>query len=128
MRLTSPAETVRKLTTHFTNRPAEEKQAFLDDVNEHGNTGLHWAALGGHLDVVKLLLERGATPALANEKNYVPLDLARFNDKEDVAQYFLSFAGMLEKKNEEEGLSAAAEGVEIGEEEVKKEGESEKAA
>lgn len=121
------SETVRKLITHFDGRPKEEKQAFLDDANEHGNTGLHWAALGGHLDVVKLLLEHKVTPALANERNYVPLDLARFNEKEDVAQYFLSFAGMLEKKNEEEGLSAAAEGVEIGDEEQKKEGESEKA-
>jgi len=120
-------ETVRKLVTHFDARPKEEKQAFLDDVNEHGNTGLHWAALGGHLEVIKLLLEHGATPAPANERNYVPLDLARFNDNEDVAQYFLSFAGMLEKNNEEEGLSAAAEGVDIGSEEEKKQGESEKA-
>lgn len=111
---------VRKLITHFDGRPKEEKQAFLDDVNEHGNTGLHWAALGGHLEVVKLLLEHKATPALANEQNYVPLDLARFNEKEDVAQYFLSFAGMIEKENESEGLSAAAEGVDIGEEGDKK--------
>ena len=79
------------------------------------------------LEVIKLLLEHGATPAPANERNYVPLDLARFNDNEDVAQYFLSFAGMLEKNNEEEGLSAAAEGVDIGSEEEKKQGESEKA-
>src|SRR4029434_2427180 len=28
--------------------------------NNDGETGLHWAAYGGHLDVVKLLLERNA--------------------------------------------------------------------
>lgn len=70
--------------------------------------------MGGHLDVIKLLLEQGASPALANEQNYVPLDLAYFNHKNDVAEYFLSTAKMLEEKNQEEGgLSAAVGSVEI---------------
>ncbi|KAM5344877.1 hypothetical protein ACJ41O_010739 [Fusarium nematophilum] len=114
-------EIVRQLIQYFDNRPKEQKQAFLDEPNEHGNTGLHWAALGGHLETVKLLLEQGASPALANEQNYVPLDLAYFNSKEEVAQYFLAAAGALEDKNQEEGgLSAAVESVEI-------EGDDEKA-
>lgn len=77
---------------------------------------MHWAALGGHLDTVKLLVEHAALPALANESNYVPLDLAFQNDKNDVAQYFLSFLPSLEGKSEEEGLKAAVESVEISEE------------
>lgn len=104
---------MRKIVACFDNRPKEEKQAFLDDVNEHGNTGLHWAALGGHLEVVKLLLEQGASPALANEANYIPLDLANLNEKAEVAKYFFTFAGSLEDKNQEEGLSGAVESVEI---------------
>ncbi|CAG9951651.1 unnamed protein product [Clonostachys rosea f. rosea IK726] len=78
---------------------------FLDEPNEHGNTGLHWAALGGHIDTVKYLVEQGASPALANERNYVPLDLAYFNQHEDIANYFLSFLPSLESKNEDSGLS-----------------------
>jgi ankyrin repeat protein len=75
---------------------------------------MHWAALGGHLDVIKLLLEQGASPALANEQNYVPLDLAYFNHKNEVAEYFLSTAKKMEDENQEEGgLSAAVETVEI---------------
>lgn len=106
-------ETVRKLVAYFDERPQEEKKAFLDDANEHGNTGLHWAALGGHLDAVKLLMAAGATPALANEANYVPLDLAYFNHHKHVADYFLSQTKGMEDKNQEEGLQGAVESVDI---------------
>ncbi|KAG5660504.1 hypothetical protein KAF25_003110 [Fusarium avenaceum] len=107
-------EIVRQLIQYFDSRPKEQKQAFLDESNEAGNTGMHWAALGGHLDVIKLLLEQGASPALANEQNYVPLDLAYFNHKNEVAEYFLSTAKKMEDENQEEGgLSAAVETVEI---------------
>lgn len=44
----------------------------------------------------------------------MPLDLAYFNHHDDIAQFFLSAAGALEDKNQEEGgLSAAVESVEI---------------
>ena len=86
----------------------EAKQAYLDAPNEYGNTGMHWAALGGHLPIVKLLMDHGASPALANDKNYVPLDLASFGEKNDVVDFFLAQAGGLESENVTEGLSAAA--------------------
>ncbi|KAH7264336.1 ankyrin repeat-containing protein [Fusarium solani] len=97
-------EIVRQLIQYFDNRPKEQKQAFLDEANEHGNTGLHWAALGGHLDIVKLLMEQGASPALANERDYVPLDLALFNNKTAVSDYFLASIRSMEEENKEEGL------------------------
>lgn len=108
------------MLAYFEGRPKEEKQAFLDEPNEHGNTGLHWAALGGHMETVQLLLDNDASPALANERNYVPLDLAMFNDHKEVAQYFLSFANRLETDNQEDGLNGAVSAVEI---EVEDEGE-----
>lgn len=111
---------------YFDDRPKDEKQAFLDDVNEHGNTGLHWAALGGHLEAVKFLVEQGALPALANERNYVPLDLANFNDKTAVADYFLSFLPSLEKKHEESGLNGAMQSTDLDGDEDK-EGQDEAA-
>lgn len=99
----------------FDGRPKEEKQAFLDEPNEHGNTGMHWAALGGHLEIVKLLMEAGASPALANERDYVPLDMANQNEKTEVSQYFLSFIPSLEGDNGLDGATASME-VEDGEE------------
>ncbi|XWX00218.1 hypothetical protein V2A60_008238 [Cordyceps javanica] len=108
-------EIVRKVIQCFDGRPKEEKQAFLDEPNEHGNTGMHWAALGGHLDTVKLLMEHGASPALANERDYVPLDLANQNEKTEVSEYFLSFLKTLESENTEEGLNNAAASIEVEE-------------
>ncbi|KAL2172498.1 hypothetical protein VTG60DRAFT_5252 [Thermothelomyces hinnuleus] len=106
----------------------KQKQAFLDAPNEYGNTGLHWAALGGHLAVVKLLVEHGASVALANDKNYVPLDLASFGDKFDVIDYFLSQSGGIEGENAAlGGLEGGMEGVSVeggeGEEQGGVEGE-----
>lgn len=111
-------EIIKLLISHFSARPKEEKQAFLDAPNEFGNTGLHWAALGGHLEVVKYLVAEGASPALANDKNYIPLDLASFGEKTNVVDYFLSQMEKMEGSNEGEGLESAAAGMGLAGEEV----------
>lgn len=108
---------VNLLLSHFSDPvPKEDKKAFLDAPNEFGNTGLHWAAGGGHLAVVKLLVENGASPALANEKNYVPLDLASLGDKVEVVDYFLAQSRELETENVGEGMSAGAGDVKLDDE------------
>ncbi|PKS07235.1 hypothetical protein jhhlp_005837 [Lomentospora prolificans] len=111
-------ETVKILLAHFSERPKAEKQEYVDAPNEYGNTALHWAALGGHLDVVKLLAEEhGATQAVANDRNYVALDLAQFNGHEDVAAYFLNQIKDLEGKHGTNGgLESGAAGIEIEDE------------
>jgi len=105
-------DVVMSLLGHFASRPKEEKQAFIDAQNEFGNTGLHWAALSGYLDVVKLLMEHGASPAIANDQNYIPLDSAGFGDKGEVVDYFLSLAGGIESGNQD-GLTSATEDIEL---------------
>lgn len=110
--LTSPIEIVQLLVSNFTARPKEEKQSFLDAPNEFGNTGLHWAAMGGHLDVVKYLVAEGASPAIANDKNYIPLDLASFGEKMNVVDYFLS---QMDKMEGDAGVEGAAASMDIGE-------------
>ncbi|POS72872.1 hypothetical protein DHEL01_v208736 [Diaporthe helianthi] len=107
-------EIVKTILSHFTTRPKQEKQALLDAQNEFGNTALHWAALGGHLDLVKLLVAEGASPGIANDKNYVPLDSASFGEKHDVVDFFLAQMEKLETQNGEDGgLRKAAEGVRV---------------
>ncbi|KAI8304109.1 Ankyrin repeat-containing protein [Colletotrichum sp. SAR11_240] len=120
-------DVVKALIEAFEPRPAEKK-AYVDAANEFGNTGLHWACLGGHLEVVKLLVENGASPAIANDKDQIPLDSALFNGKREVADWFLAQSGGLESGNQE-GLEGAAATVEIeddGAEEEVKEGQSSK--
>ncbi|KAI0017175.1 ankyrin [Xylariomycetidae sp. FL0641] len=76
---------------------------YIDMQNAFGNTALHWACLGGHLDIVKLLLSRGASPALANDKDQIPLDLAAFNNHMHVVEHFLSQSKDLEGDNAQDG-------------------------
>lgn len=118
---------MRLLLSQFDSRPKAEKQAYLDAANEYGNTGLHWAALGGHLEVVKVLMDHDASPALANDKNYVPLDLASFNDKVEVVDYFLAQSEAVESQNNG-GLAESAGGVSLDDDENGEDGEVSPAA
>ncbi|CAK7213781.1 ankyrin repeat-containing protein [Sporothrix bragantina] len=102
---------VRLIVTQIKDAPKPARQAFLDATNAFGNTALHWAAMNGHLSVVKLLVdEAGASPALANDKNYVALDLAGLNDKVAVVDYFLASAEKAEKAAEASSASSQANG------------------
>jgi ankyrin repeat protein len=57
------------------------------DVGErhHGETGLHWAAFGGHLDIVRLLLQRKAPIDIKDERfGGTPLGWALYGWQEGV--------------------------------------------
>lgn len=48
----------------------------LNTVDAEGDTPLHHAARGEHLDVVKILLEAGACPKKENAYGQVPAEMA----------------------------------------------------
>jgi ankyrin repeat protein/cell wall assembly regulator SMI1 len=48
----------------------------IDSESSRGNTPLHFAARSGAIEAVRLLLARGADPAISNAKGDLPRDLA----------------------------------------------------
>ena len=112
-------ETVNLLLSHFADAAA--KNAYLDAANDFGNTALHWAALGGHLETVRSLMDAGAAPALANQGDFVPLDLALSKGHQRVVDLFFE-RGRTEGETGE-GLEGAVEGVELNGEDGEKAGE-----
>jgi ankyrin repeat protein len=57
------------------------------DPKSYGRTALHWACENGHLQVVKLLVEHGATIEVADNRGMTPLHDAASSDCLDVVQY-----------------------------------------
>ncbi|KAI0115584.1 ankyrin [Nemania sp. FL0031] len=95
---------------------AQADPVYIDAQNAFGNTALHWACLGGHLDIVKLLLSRGASPAIANDKDQIPLDLAAFNNHMHVVDHFLAQSKDIEGGNAQEGgLAKETQNLDIAE-------------
>jgi hypothetical protein len=81
---------------HYTSR-AGYKQATITllnhkdiSVNESdnlGHTALHFAAYNGHLDIVKLLVEKKVNIMATNLRGESALDLAKQNNKHEVVDY-----------------------------------------
>ena len=62
--------------------------------DSEGQTPLHAATLGGHLDTVKLLLESGADINVRNSNDESPLDLASVNGMLEVAIFLADQMGV----------------------------------
>jgi ankyrin repeat protein len=52
--------------------------AAVDGKNNFGNTALHLASAKGHLEMVHLLLEKGAVVEVKNEKREMALDVPKW--------------------------------------------------
>ena len=93
--------------------------AIVNAQNEAGNTPLHWAALNGHLEAVKVLLENGGDPTITNSRGHDAVYEAELNDKQEVVEWVLKEGG----EGLEEGLSG-----ETGEDDAEEESAEEKEA
>ncbi|CAH8862939.1 unnamed protein product [Trichobilharzia szidati] len=59
-------------------------------VDQAGRNPLHWAACGGHLELVKVLLSRGFDKDSRDHSNWTPLMIAVSAGRENVASYLIS--------------------------------------
>lgn len=58
----------------------------LDAVDETGATALHHAVAGGHLEIARLLLEKGASIRAENAQGLTPMDVARRKSQEEMVR------------------------------------------
>lgn len=89
--------------------PDKPSPGFLNAVNEAGNTPLHWAALNGHLESVKLLVNAGADVTLVNRAGHDAVYEAEINDKNAVVDWLLGTVEELEKGIGQTGEATAGE-------------------
>ena len=59
------------------------------DPEAYGQTPMHLAAASGHLDIAKLLVERGANIELQNDNQETPLDHAAENGFLDITRFLI---------------------------------------
>lgn len=81
-------------------------------MNDAGNTPLHWAALNGHLECVKLLMHSGADITIFNKAGHDAVFEAELNDKGDVVDWLLSEVEELEKGVGQDGAGPSGTGKE----------------
>lgn len=49
-------------------------------ANSDGSTPMHWACLNGHVEVVRALMSKGASPSTLNTSGRTPVDEALSRD------------------------------------------------
>jgi ankyrin repeat protein len=92
-KLIKVVDVIKLLFTTSTDKPAPE---FINAVNDAGNTPLHWAAVNGHLESVKLLIESGADVTIINRAGHDAVFEAEINDKKEVVDWLLGAVEELE--------------------------------
>lgn len=83
--------------------PVEVKQ-LLDkgeavDATQNGQTALHFAAMNGRIDIISILIARGAKVDIQDDQGVTPLMLAASTGKLDAIQTLLAQGAKLETQN-----------------------------
>jgi ankyrin repeat protein len=61
---------------------------FINVQSKHGLTGLHFASIGGHIAIIKELINNGASCATQSVTGSTPLHSAASNGHRDVCEFF----------------------------------------
>jgi hypothetical protein len=119
--LTRVTDVIKILFSASADKPASE---LLNAVNDAGNTPLHWAALNGHLESVKLLIHSGADVTIINRAGHDAVFEAEINDKKEVVDWLLGAVEDLENGIGQTGEAAgdADEDMDEGDEGTSREG------
>ena len=88
--------------------------AYINHQDYAGHTALHAAALKGHSDVVKFLVESGAELNLINKNTDTPLDDAADNSEQEIVDYLLSKGGKHADKTKSQSKPSLASPLKLG--------------
>ncbi|KNC85229.1 hypothetical protein SARC_02564 [Sphaeroforma arctica JP610] len=75
------------------------KTAGLDSTNELNMHAMHYAVYGGQLEVIKFMVESGATLDTKNTDGNTPLYLALIEEEDAIALYFMAKGSDLHYEN-----------------------------
>lgn len=67
----------------------EKDNQLLQHQNQDGNSALHWAAMTGQLESVKVLLSCGMNARVLNKRGNDAYDVASASGKENIMQYLM---------------------------------------
>ncbi len=105
--LTIAIEILYYLLTVIQLAPLDLRVSIINLKNRSGNTSLHWAALNGHLEAVKILVAAGADPSMTNHTGHDAVYEAEINSNEAVVEWLLKEGMGLETGVSGEENSAA---------------------
>ena len=91
------ADSIKLLLSYVQDKATPVGSELINAINEAGNTPLHWAALNGHLESVKLLVQSGADVTIINKAGHDAVFEAEINDKKTVVDWLLETVEELEK-------------------------------
>lgn len=87
---------IKLLLSYSADKVSTSASGLIKSVNDAGNTPLHWAALNGHLESVKLLIQSGADVTIINKAGHDAVFEAEINDKSAVVDWLLETVEELE--------------------------------
>ncbi len=83
-----------------------ESPDLVQSKDERGGTPLHSSSFGGHLEVVKFLLQKGADIEAVNGRGFTSLQLAAYGGHRDVVQYLLEKGADINAVNKQMDMTA----------------------
>jgi hypothetical protein len=87
---------IKLLLSYSVDKVSTSAPGLINSLNDAGNTPLHWAALNGHLESVKLLIQSGADVTIINKAGHDAVFEAEINDKSAVVDWLLETVEELE--------------------------------
>lgn len=91
--LTGQIEEVAAIIGASTNATAEVRKTDAD-----GRSAIHYAAMGGSIEILKLLLDKGAPMNLLDSKRRSPLFLSALHKKNDAFDFLLELGGKVNQQ------------------------------